>query len=322
MARHPNPAVEPADALPTLSRLSADMVQYHAAEALLAENTKLLAVQLRYDGSLHPDALEDGIRDSQTLVNLELFKIGARLLLLKEQCAHGEFMQRCERLDIAPRAAQKIMQVSLKFSNAPSTAHLQKLGKTKLIELLALDDEEVKELSSEGSVRGIELDSIDRMSCSELRKQLRDAKAQAEGTQKLLSEKNTKLDELHTALNADKAKKRPSLQSPSQELQALLGEVGALTDSIASTLIADFNRLFVRICDHHAIHGGTSMDVMTGFLSRIAGEVEELRGLFALRTTPLDAMAERALWDTDDEPVSAPQGDAHLQADLLSAGEE
>src|SRR5690606_18732096 len=165
-----------------------------------------LATQLRYDGPMHPDALEAGIRDSQQRVSMELFSIGSRLLLLKEQCEHGDFMERVERLDIAPRMAQKFMQVSLKFANAPSTAHLQKLGKTKLIELLALDDEEVKELEYAGSVRGIALDEIDRMSCSELRKQLRDAKAKDEAKDKLLAKKNGEIDQLHTKLDGSAAR--------------------------------------------------------------------------------------------------------------------
>src|SRR5690554_3872644 len=223
MARKPTPVViEPSPEVP-LDDLAANVRAVETMDAEIASNTQALATQLNYDGSLNPDALETGIRDSQARVTMELFHIGARLLLLKEQCAHGDFMERTERLGLSPRVSQQIMQVTLKFSNTNSNSHLQKIGKTKLLELLILDNDEIKELSEEGSVRGIKLDDVDRMSVRELRKQLRDAKAQTVGTQKLLAEKNQRIDELHTQINADKTNK-PELVTPSMELQALLNE--------------------------------------------------------------------------------------------------
>ena len=141
MARKPNPDVfEHQDKEPVIpdsvGEAANRMVQVSFEQQ---ENAKALALELRYDGPMHPDALEAGVRDSQQRISMELFSIGSRLLLLKEQCEHGEFMERLDRLDIAPRMAQKFMQVSLKFSNAPTSAHLQKLGKSKILELLVLD---------------------------------------------------------------------------------------------------------------------------------------------------------------------------------------
>lgn len=315
MARKPTPVViEPSPEVP-LGQLAANVRAVEIMDAEIASNTQALATQLNYDGSLNPDALETGIRDSQIRVTAELFHIGARLLLLKEQCMHGEFMERIERLDISQQSANKIMQATLRLSNSSTSRNLQSLGKSKIFELMALDDDEIKELSEEGSVRGIELDDIDRMSVRELRKQLRDAKAQAQGTQKLLAEKNERIDQLHTELNKDKLSK-PALVTPAMELQSLLGEVSSLTSSITATLCAEFNRLFTRIFDHHEQHGGSSRQILAGHLEQIGGEIDELRGMFSLMLG-----GSRAEWDTDEWE---PEGDAHLQADLLQeqAGEE
>jgi len=320
MARKPTPVViEPSPEVP-LDQLAANVRAVEIMDAEIASNTQALATQLNYDGSLNPDALETGIRDSQARVSMELFHVGARLLLLKEQCAHGEFMERLERLQINYRLAARFMQATLKFSNVSTSTHLQKLGMGKLTEMLILDDDEIKELSEEGSVRGIELDDIDRMSVRELRKQLRDAKAQAQGTQKLLAEKNERIDALHTELNKDKLSK-PALVTPAMELQSLLGEVSSLTSSITATLCAEFNRLFTRIFDHHEQHGDSSRQILAGHLEQIGGEIDELRGMFALMLG-----GGRDEWDTDEwEPEAVTlEGDSHLQADLLheQAGEE
>lgn len=302
-----------------LSHVQRDMNTLAIIDAQMSESTKALAQQLHYDGSLNPDVLETGIRDSQARVTMELFHIGARLLLLKEQCPHGEFMERCERLEITPRTAQRFMQVTLKFANTSTSSHLQNLGTSKLTEMLILDDEEIQELSEEGSVRGIELDAIDRMSVRELRQQLRDAKAQAQGTQKLLSDKNERIDQLYTELNKDKAL-RPELTTPDMELQKLLSEVGSLSGSIVATLCSQFNSLFTRIYDHHEQHGGNSRQILAGHLEQIGGEIDELRNMFGLLLG-----GSRAEWDTDEweapaNIASEVEGDAHFQTDLL--GEE
>jgi len=282
MARKQNqPTVIDHDELeinPAVSAAANQMVQVSLEQA---ENAKALATQLRYDGPMHPDALEAGIRDSQQRVSMELFSIGSRLLLLKEQCEHGDFMERVERLDIAPRMAQRFMQATLKFANASTSTHLQKLGKSKIVELLALDDEEVKELEYAGSVRGISLDEIDSMSVSELRKQLRDAKAKDEAKDKLLAKKNGEIDQLHTKLDGSAAR----LNTPEELLNKSLTEVTTLTQQITETLGTTYRKCLTQISDHHALGGGNSDDILVGLLNQIEREVQELREAFALINT-------------------------------------
>lgn len=165
-------------------------------QAEVQEQTQELAAQLKYDGSLSPDALQEGIIQSRNRVSQELFEMGARLLLLKEQCPHGEFGNRCEQMELDRTLVKRTMQAALKFSKSAMLHHLEKMSRSKVFELLVLDDDEVKQLSSEGSVRGIELDEIDSMSVSELRKRLRDSQADIQAKDEVLAKNATKINKL------------------------------------------------------------------------------------------------------------------------------
>lgn len=181
-----NPAVE-AD----MSRAATDLAVW---QAQATANARAVAQQLSYDGPLAPDILQQGIVEGKARIEFELFAIGARLLLLREQCVHGEFLQRLESLEMDPRAAQRYMQVALKFPNATSNAHLAKLGRTKLFELAMLDDDVLAVLESEGTVLGYKPDELDRMSVREMRAKLKEALATNQATEKLLAAKDQKLN--------------------------------------------------------------------------------------------------------------------------------
>ena len=158
-----------------------------------AANARAVAQELGFDGPLSPDILQQGIVESKARIGSELYAIGVRLLLIREQCAHGEFLLRLESLDIDPRAARKYMQVTLKFSKRPTLAVL---GKSKLLELVMLDDETLNVLESDGTVLGFKPDDLDQMTVKEMRAALREAKANSEATDKLLVSKDKKLNEL------------------------------------------------------------------------------------------------------------------------------
>jgi hypothetical protein len=263
---HPVIREDAADAANAIVQLTAEQ----------KENATALAQELRYDGSLNPDALEAGIADARSRIAAELFGMGARLLLLKEQCEHGEFMERYQRLGLERTVVNKTMQATLKFSNSALTRNLEGLSKTKLFELIVLDEEEIKELEFDGSVRGISLDEIDRMSCSALRKQLRDAKAQSEAKDKLLENKNKQIDELHTKVDGKAAK----LTDPDEHLQRSLNEVTTLTQQITTTLGTIYRKAMIDISDHHALHGGDSDEMTHAALLQIKKSVIELEEAF------------------------------------------
>lgn len=157
----------------------------------------MLAAQLGYEGSLALGALEDEIRFYQQRTVESCMEIGKRLLLVKEQTPHGEFNKRIEILNFTPRMAQKFMSAVLKFSKTNSSSLLQKAGnQTKLLELVMLDDDEIELINEGGSIGDVNLDTIETMSVRELKKALRDAKADIEAKEQVIKTKDQRANEL------------------------------------------------------------------------------------------------------------------------------
>lgn len=173
--------------------------QDDATTALIARDAgaAALARQLHYDGPLDPDVLEQGVADGLNRAQSEVFNAGQRLLLLKQQCAPGDFHARLERIGIGDRAARKVMAIALRFSNRPTLAGL---NKCKLIELSVLDDDEIAQLAEDGSVGEITLDSIDRMSVRELRAKLRESDERIKAKDKVAEQTSAAIQELREQL--------------------------------------------------------------------------------------------------------------------------
>ncbi|KAF0205508.1 MAG: hypothetical protein FD173_951 [Gallionellaceae bacterium] len=161
-----------------------------------------LATSIGYEGALTVGALEDEIRFYQRQTAEACFELGKRLLVLKELTPHGEFKTRLELLGIEYRSAARFMAVSKKFANV-TTSPLLKVVETqsKLLELLVLDDEEVEALGGGETVRGIGLDDIETMSVRELKAKLREAKADAEATDRVLSDNQKTITKLQKAVS-------------------------------------------------------------------------------------------------------------------------
>lgn len=176
----------------------------HNVEQTVSEHVQklgVLATKLGYDGTLTVGALEDEIRFYQRRTVEACLELGKRLLLLKEMTPHGEFKQRTEMLNINERAARRFMSAALKFTKTDNLSVLKAAGnQSKLLELLVLDDEEIIELSNGGSVNDITLDDIDRMTASELRTKLREAKADNTAKDQLIQKKDQKINELDAEL--------------------------------------------------------------------------------------------------------------------------
>ncbi len=194
-----------------------------------AQKLGVLATQFGYEGSLTVGALEDEIRFYQRRTVEACLELGKRLILLKEMTPHGEFKQRTEMLNINERAAQRFMSAAFKFTKSDNLSLLKAAGnQSKLLELLVLDDEEIQELSDGRSVNDITLDDIDRMTASELRKKLREMKADNEAKDQLLNKKDQKLNELDAKVT--------KLQSPVEIKKRAESEEQALEKAALETL--------------------------------------------------------------------------------------
>lgn len=233
----------------------------HTAEITISEHSQklgVLATQLGYQGSLTVGALEDEIRFYQQRTVEACLELGKRLLILKEITPYGEFKQRTEMLNISYRTANRFMTTALKFSKSDNLSLLKAAGnQSKLLELLVLDDEEITELNNGGSVNDINLDDIDRMTASELRKALRQAKTTIISKDQDLETKNlviqkkdqkcNELDEKLTKLNspAEVAKRaeteeqqfeKAAMETLSTESHMLLNAVMRFNNAINGVL--------------------------------------------------------------------------------------
>ena len=109
---------------------------------------------------------------------------------------------------------------------------LMELGKSKLLELLVEEDEALAELADGGDINGHTLDDIDRMTRNELRAALRESRETAEAKDKIIADKNKKVDELAEKLAKKQKGKEPSPEDVGSELTMQLSslEVAARSD--------------------------------------------------------------------------------------------
>ncbi|WP_336142421.1 DUF3102 domain-containing protein [Acinetobacter sp. 102] len=208
----------------------------HAAEVIPSDFAKKvggLATSLGYEGALTVGALEDEIRFYQQRSVEAVLELGKRLLILKEITPHGEFTKRIEMLGISKRTAQRFMSVVLKFSKTTSMSLLEKSGNgSKLLELMVLDDDDIDVIEQGGSIGEVSLDSIETMSVRELKKALREAKADAENKaqslqtkDQIIQKKDQKINELDEkvtkAYSPPEIQKREATEAEQLRQQAL-----------------------------------------------------------------------------------------------------
>ena len=201
-----------------------------------AQKLGVLATQLGYQGALTVGAIEDEIRFYQQRTVEACMELGKRLLILKEMTPHGEFNKRMEMLNFTPRMAQKFMSAVLKFSKTNSSSLLQKAGnQTKLLELLALDDDDIDVIEQGGSIGEVSLDTIETMSVRELKAALREAKKAVESKDQDLQAKDqviqkkdqkaNELDEKLTKLNSPAEIQKRTESEPQRLAEKALEEM-------------------------------------------------------------------------------------------------
>lgn len=175
------------DALPeeTMGAIAQDMAASAQLPALQAEVSEHQGVILaQYGDGLPYERLRyvDKCRYHMARSAEEALEVGRCLIVMKECEGHGDWLPLLDDIGLGLRTAQKMMQATVRFSNASSTTHLLEAAKskTKLLELMVLDDEELAQLNDGESVRGLQLDDVERMSVSELRRALRQTRADKE----------------------------------------------------------------------------------------------------------------------------------------------
>lgn len=187
-----------------------------------------------------------------------MLELGKRLVLIKEHEPHGEFVNIVENdLGMAARTARQVMQAALKYMSPKLQSKaraLALLGKTKLFELLAEDDDALGALTEGGTVAGLTLDEIDRMSSRELRAALREEKQNNETKDKILVERSSTINELSASLA--KAKRRIQALSADDAAKELRQEVTAIAFEAEADIAGKLREAF-NVLSQHAEETGT-----------------------------------------------------------------
>lgn len=218
MSRTPTTTQEPVTDVVLNKNAVAHIEQAQDALAIQAQEAstqaKTMALQVGYDGALSVGALEDEIRFYQKRTVEAILETGKRLLVLKELTPHGEFTQRVEMLGFSDRTARRFMQAAAKTSKSANLAVLSSQIKSAsaFLELVTHDDDTLESLK--------DMDDIDRMSASELRETLRQAKQDHKYATEQQGKERERAEKAEKQLKAGGPKAPPPLAERLEEISA------------------------------------------------------------------------------------------------------
>jgi hypothetical protein len=143
-----------------------------AGQALneVSENIAQVELQYRIDMPYNKDAFMAIIRTNRIETGRRLVEIGVMLMHLREREGSEGFRAILEELDMGERSARRMIQSAAKMHEHLG---LQSLGSGKMLELMTEDDDSLAALESGGTLAGLTLDDVERMSVRELKATLR-----------------------------------------------------------------------------------------------------------------------------------------------------
>lgn len=234
-----------------------------------------------------------------------MLEVGKRIVILKENEPHGEFSSVVtEQLGLEPRIAQKMAQAALKFMSpklAPNAKAISHLGKTKLYELMLEDDEDLAELAEGGTVAGLTLDDIDRMTSRELRKALREKRDEYDVKCRVVAQKDAELNEL----KEQKFRHIPA----DEEISQLRTSLQLMADSLVRETMGAITSGFERLDRDYDERGVPHAGFMAGLLLDFEREIQCLRTRFDLPETREPEVPEWVKPFTDDAQQTLPVDD-------------
>lgn len=218
-----------------------------------------------------PDLIQRDISANMRRSVEACLEVGKGLRVLKEACGHGNFMARLDVLGIEVRVAQRFMFSATRFSKAASTPLMKAAGnQSKLFEMLVLDDDQIEELELTGQTGELALDDVATMSVKELRLAVREAKAEKEATDKLLTDKNAKIDKLSRHIKK---------ATPDQVLTELQREATGIMNDALGALRGDLRQALIAIKNHGDENHGV---FMAGLVGQVQADLARLREEFDL----------------------------------------
>lgn len=247
MGRTANPGLEPMqDVALNAEVLLAGQNQMATLHSEQEERVRAVAAQLGYQlpaDCTNPDLIQRDIAVNMQRSVEACLEVGRGLRVLKEACGHGNFIDRLDQLGIDRFVAAKFIAAAAKFSSLPASSALTKAigSRSKLIEMLVLEDEQLEELELTGRTGELTLDDVATMSVRELRKALREARETAAAKEKVMANKDAKINELATQLAR---KPKVIVVQPEQEAIQLRNEVVTEAYKVESLLQGTLRKAF------------------------------------------------------------------------------
>ncbi|BAN99788.1 hypothetical protein E05_50220 [Plautia stali symbiont] len=241
-----------------------------------------------------------------------MLEAGKRLIIIKENEPHGEFINIVtEQLGLTHTTAKRLMKASLKYLSPSLQAKsptLVSLGKAKLYELMLEDDEDLAELAEGGTIAGLTLDEVDRMSVRELRAKLRDTEKSLEASRRLANEKDQKINEL-----SEKRLLNQHRPLGEEGIRQLREEIGLVGFDVKAILMGRFREGLEKLSSHSG-DITSHADYLAGLLNDIEFEINVLRSDFSLPHHAVSALVPdwaKADADADDADFQLPE---HLRS--------
>ena len=271
--------------------LDADLSQ--AQDAVQAQVRHSMAVMAqwangeKYDENVMIERGRYAMR--QTLEGM--FELGRVLIIIKEHSDHGRFTDIIvQNFGLHQREAQRLMNATQRFTTPAmqkAQTKLMDLGKSKLLELLTEEDDELVELAEGGSINGVTLDEVDRMSVRELRTALKDSRDDLEAARKVSASKQETIDDLNHQL--EKTRKKLADADPEKVGEELHATLNAAQTGVRSAL-TQIQPVLEQLIEHGQANGVDHAPTMVGCLNQIIRDCEYLRETYSLpREAPTDA---------------------------------
>lgn len=278
--------------------------QAATALSVVSQNAVVVAEMVGYELPYNKDRIVQETYFYMVQASETMLEAGKRLILLKENEPHGEFMEIVEeKLGLTRSTAQRMMQAAAKYLTNPKLANypaLGNLGKTKMFELMVLDDDEIVELAEGGTVAGMQLDDIERMTSRELKAAMRDLREDSTAKDSILAAKSKKIDSLETALQRKKSETPAEEWTWAPARRALLDSC----ESLANFAQSELRRALVDIQNQAETEGGLpeDIDALQGqALSSVMQTLVELQKDFRL-SIDLESIAVPP-WMADFQPA-------------------
>ena len=241
-------------------RINAVAKEIRNREKTAANSTEIIAVEkmaediaeaeeLYSDGMPYElERIENEIRFFQDKAGEALLEMGKRLIRVKAHEGHGRFLITLENLGMAERGARYAMAAARKFSNRQALADL---GRSKMIALTVLEDDDIGKLEKGETVKGKNLDDIEKMSYREvcdfarksstaLKKEKEARKKDREIQETAIAQKELKINELDQQLR---------YQQPPTKEQLALAELQKINEPYTFVL----SRINATIREAHSL---------------------------------------------------------------------